>query len=122
MGKHWRRASEAQRANYMKVFRNYVVHTYSARLGGAEVDKFSVINTKVIGKKDILVRSKIVNTNLEPLRADWRLRQRDGAYRILDLSVGGISMALTLRQEFGSILRRQGGVDNLIDILKKRNV
>ena len=121
MSKHWQRASEEQRATYMKVFRNYVVHTYSARLGGAEVDKFSVINTKAIGKKDILVRSKIVNANLEPLRADWRLRQSDGAYRILDLSVGGISMALTLRQEFGAILRKQGGVDNLIDLLKKRN-
>jgi phospholipid transport system substrate-binding protein len=121
MGRHWQRASEEQRITFMKVFRSYVVHTYAARLGGAEVDEISIINTKVVGKKDILVRSKVVNTNLKPIRADWRLRQRDGTYRIFDLSVEGISMALTLRQEFGAILRKQGGVDNLIDFLKKRN-
>ena len=121
MGRHWRRANRKQRQSYMKVFRNYVIHTYSVRLGGAEVDKFEVVNSKVIGKKDILVISNVSKARKKPVRANWRLRRRNGAYLILDLSVEGISMALTLRQEFSAILKRKGGLTTLINMLKKRN-
>jgi phospholipid transport system substrate-binding protein len=121
MGRHWRRANRQQRQSYMKVFRSYVIRTYSVRLGGAEVESFNIINTKVIGKKDILVRSKVVKARKKSVRADWRLRRRNGTYLILDLSVEGISMALTLRQEFSTILKRKGGLTTLINLLKKRN-
>ena len=48
-----------------------------------------------MGKSDILVRSRVVQSHGAPLRADWRLTNRDGTICILDLSVEGISMALT---------------------------
>ena len=119
-GKHWKSATPEQRRSYLEVFTAFVVQTYSARLGGADVGQFNVLETRPVGKSDILVRSRIVQSHGAPLRADWRLTNRDGAFRILDLSVEGVSMALTLRQEFSSVLRRKGGVDGLIAILKKR--
>ncbi|MBT4699697.1 MAG: ABC transporter substrate-binding protein [Rhodospirillaceae bacterium] len=121
MGKHWRRADQQQRQIYMKVFRNYLIRTYSVRLGGTEVESFNIINTKVIGKKDILVRSKVVKAHKKSVQADWRLRRRNGTYLILDLSVEGISLALTLRQEFSAILKGKGGLTTLINMLRKRN-
>ncbi|MDP6786754.1 MAG: ABC transporter substrate-binding protein [Rhodospirillales bacterium] len=66
------------------------------------------------------MRSRVVQSHGAPLRADWRLTNRDGTFRILDLSMEGISMALTLRQEFSSVLRRKGGVDGLIAILREK--
>ncbi len=122
LGKYWKKASDQQRAAYFEVFRQFVVQTYSARLGGVEVDRFEVVGTKGIGKKDILVKSKIAQASSKPIRADWRMRNQDGVFRILDLSVEGISMALTLRKEFGSVLRKRGGVDGLIDMLKGRTI
>ena len=119
-GKHWRSASPEQRRSYLEVFSAFVVQTYSARLGGVEVNEIQVLETEPVGQRDILVRSRVVQSKGAPLRADWRLTNRDGIFRILDLSVEGISMALTLRQEFSSVLRRKGGVDGLIAILRKR--
>ncbi len=119
-GKHWKSATPEQRRSYLEVFTTFVVQTYSARLGGADVGQFQVLETQPVGKSDILVRSRIVQSHGAPLRADWRLTNRDGTFRILDLSVEGISLALTLRQEFSSVLRREGGVDGLIAILRKR--
>ncbi len=121
LGKHWRKASDEQKAAYMEVFRQFVVQTYSARLGGVEVDRFEVVGTKGIGKKDILVKSKVAQASTKAIRADWRMREYDGAFRILDLSVEGISMAMTLRKEFSSVLRKKGGVDGLIVMLKDRS-
>jgi len=117
-GRHWRKSTPAQRTAYLEVFRHYLVRTFSARLGGVSVDRFEVVGTKGIGKTDILVRSRIIPAGAKPVRADWRVRAKDGSFRILDLSVEGISMALTLRKEFSSILRRKGDVEALIPLLK----
>ena len=119
-GKHWKPASPEQRRSYLEVFSAFVVQTYSARLGDANVGAIQVLETRPVGKSDILVRTRVVQSHGAPLRADWRLTNRDGTFRILDLSVEGISMALTLRQEFSSVLRREGGVDGLIAILRER--
>ena len=116
-GRHWRKAGPAERRAYLDAFGEYVVKTFSARLGGVTVDRFEVVGCSDIGKTDILVHSRVVYDGAKPLRADWRVREKDGAFRILDLSVEGISMALTLRKEFASVLRREGGVGGLVPIL-----
>jgi phospholipid transport system substrate-binding protein len=72
-------------------------------------------------KKDILIQSRGAQADsTKPIRADWRMRERDGRFRILDVSVEGVSMALMLRQEFDAVLRNQGGVDGLIKTLRDR--
>jgi len=119
-GKHWKSASPEQHRSYLEVFSAFVVQVYSARLGDANVGAIQVLETQPVGKSDILVRTRVVQSHGTPLRADWRLTNRDGTFRILDLSVEGISMALTLRQEFSSVLRRKGGVDGLIAVLRER--
>ena len=116
-GRHWRKANPEERRAYLDAFGEYVVKTFSARLGGVTVGRFEVVGSRGIGKTDILVHSRVVYDGAKPLRADWRVREKDGAFRILDLSVEGISMALTLRKEFASVLRREGGVGGLVPIL-----
>lgn len=120
LGRHWNTASDDQRRGYLRAFTAFVVETYAARLGGIEVDSMDVIGSEPVGKRDVLVRSEVELAAKKPLRADWRVRESDGGYRILDLSVEGISMALTLRQEFASVLGREGGVNGLIARLRER--
>jgi phospholipid transport system substrate-binding protein len=120
LGKHWRSAKPEQRKAYIAIFSDYVIQTYSSRLGGAKVEKFDIITTQPVGKRDILVRTRVHNGGSDPVRADWRLRGNKDRVQIIDLSVEGISMALMLRQEFASVLRKKGGVDVLIQTLKQR--
>ena len=121
-GRHWRKAAPAERSAYLEAFRAFVVGTFSARLGGVAVDRFEVLGARDIGKKDILVRCRVRQTDSKPLDTAWRVRQKGGSFRILDLSVEGISMALTLRKEFASVLRRKGSVGALIPILKEKAI
>ena len=120
LGKHWRSAKPEQRKAYIAIFSDYIIQTYSSRLGGAKVEKFDITTTQPVGKKDILVRTSVRNGGSDPVRADWRLRGNKDRFQIIDLSVEGISMALMLRQEFASVLRQKGGVDVLIQTLKQR--
>ncbi|MDP6602724.1 MAG: ABC transporter substrate-binding protein [Rhodospirillales bacterium] len=120
LGKHWRSATEQQRAAYMDAFAVFVVRTYSQRLGGFEVNAILILDINPVGERDVVVRSRVDRSGANAVRADWRFTNRGGNYRILDLSVEGVSMALMLRQEFASVIRAKGGLDGLVAALKER--
>ncbi len=121
LGRHWKRATPEQRAAYIEVFSDFLLQTYATRLGGAKVDSFEVWKTETAkGTKDIFVHSRIRRSGAPTVRAIWRVRPYgEEEFRVVDLVVEGISMAITLRQEFASILRRDG-VDGLIAMLRGR--
>jgi phospholipid transport system substrate-binding protein len=120
LGKHWRKASVEQRKAYLRVFKRYVVHTYSSRLGGANLKNFQVLGVRNVGKRDILVQTRLSKPDEGVILADWRMRERKGTYKILDLFVEGVSMSMTLRQEFNAVLREKNGIDGLIMVLNSR--
>ena len=56
-----------------------------------------------------------------PLRIDWRLVNDAGAYTISDVIVEGVSMAVTQRSEFASVIQRHGGqIQGLIDLMRQK--
>ncbi|MCP5370842.1 MAG: ABC transporter substrate-binding protein [Hyphomicrobiales bacterium] len=120
LGDHWMRATASQRAAYMAVFGNFIVSSYARRLGGVRVTGFEVIDSRTVGPHDMVVRTRVRHDNGDLVRVDWRLRYNSRRYRIIDLSVGGISMALTMRQEFAAVIADQGGIDGLVETLKTR--
>ena len=75
---------------------------------------------KVVSDQDALVSSRILSNGEPPLQVDWRLRERDGAAPVtIDLIVEGVSLIVTLRSEFGSVIERQG-FDGLLVELRQR--
>ena len=125
LGRYWRAATERQREAYVAAYSDYFLRTYAAKIGGggAAVDRFDVIRTQVRGTKDFLVHCVVARAGRAPLRLVWRLRQRDGRYRIIDMMVEGVSLVQTQRQEFVSFIRANGGsVDKLIAELRQRTI
>lgn len=123
LGRYWRGASERQREAYVEAYSDYILAAYTAKIGGGAtaVERFDVVKTQAHGTKDFLVYCIVARAGGEPTRTVWRLRQRDGRYRIIDLMVEGISMVQTQRQEFVSMMRAyDGDVDKLIVMLKER--
>jgi phospholipid transport system substrate-binding protein len=53
--------------------------------------------------------SQIIRPQGPPIEVDWRLVVSDGRYKISDVSIDGVSMALTQRSEFAAIIQRNGG-------------
>ena len=123
LGRYWRAASERQREAYVEAYSGYILAAYTAKIGGGAtaLERFDVVKTQAHGTKDFLVYCIVARAGGKSTRAIWRLRQRDGRYRIIDLMVEGISMVQTQRQEFVSMMRAyDGDVDKLIATLKER--
>ena len=118
LGRHWREMSVEQQAEYLEVFSEYVLQTYSRRLGGYAGQSFAVTGARPAGKQDVIVQTRIDQPSGAPISADWRVRVGDG-YRIVDIMVEGVSMAVTQRSEFGAVVQR-GGVTGLVEALRAR--
>lgn len=119
LGVNWRRASDQQREEYQELFNEYVLKTYSARLGGFTNEEFKIVGTQPAGKKDIMVNSQVIRQDGPPVTADWRLRLVDGAPKIIDVVVEGVSMSISQRQEFASVVQSKG-IDGLLETLRAR--
>ena len=119
LGKYWRKSTPQQRADYQALFTEFILQSYSRRMGGFSGETFTVAGARAAGKKDVLVRTQIDRAGGLPIKAEWRVRPKDGRYRIIDIMVEGVSMAVTQRSEFNAVVR-QHGMQGLLQILRAR--
>ncbi len=123
LGRYWRAATKAQRVEYRDLFERFIVKSYSARLGSFAGETFNHTDTLVRSKRDSLVRTVVRRAGQPLVRIDWRIRDRDGQYKIVDVVVEGVSMVISHRAEFASVIQNNGGrVQDLIDALRNSAV
>jgi phospholipid transport system substrate-binding protein len=121
LGRYWRTADETQRGEFQKLFEDFIVVSYSVRFSEYRGEAFKVAGSNVESGGTVLVHSKIDMPTSEDIRVDWRLRGRDGEFVIVDIIVEGVSMAVTQRSEFASVIQNRGGVDGLLEALRTKN-
>jgi phospholipid transport system substrate-binding protein len=119
LGRHWRTANEAQRAEYLELFRAFALHTLASRLDVYGGQDFEITGAKVVGRQDALVSTRILSEG-PPLAVDWRVRELDDRSLVaIDVIVEGVSLIVTQRSEFGAVIERQG-LDGLLAELRRR--
>ena len=125
LGRHWRTATEEQRAEYLRLFEDFIVQTYSVRLGQYNGEKFRIAGGRAAPDNtgDTLVTTEIIRPNGPPVRVDWRVRKAGENLKVVDVIAEGISMLITQRDEFAAVIQNSGGkVDALLDRLRRRQL
>ena len=121
LGRYWRTASPAEQKEFLKLFQDYVVFVYTARLSDFGGEQFKIDGSRPDADSVIVSTDVITPGAPQPLKVDWRLVNNDGAYKIVDVMVEGVSMAVTQRSEFASVIQRHGGqVQGLIDLMRQK--
>lgn len=115
LGRFWRILTPSQQQEFLGLFENYVVHTYSERLSEYDSDGGAL---RVTGSRPdpdgAIVSSEIIRGSgrgqgVQPIKVDWRLIAYNGGYKISDVIIDGISMAVTGRSELEGVAERNGG-------------
>ena len=119
LGRYWDGVAPEQRDEYLELFSEFGLRTYAGRLGGYTGETFTVGGTRPAGEKDVIVATVIERSSGGAIDAEWRVRKVDAGYRIIDVSVAGVSMALNQREEFASVITNHG-VDGLLQMLRAR--
>jgi phospholipid transport system substrate-binding protein len=121
LGRYWNIASDAEREEFQRLFEDYVVFAYSARLSQYSGEQFRVDGSRP-DEGAVVVDSEIIRPGEDrPLKVDWRLVRDHGALKIADVIVDGISMAVTQRSEFAAVIQRNGGqVSGLLTAMREK--
>jgi len=122
LGRHWKRATEAERAEYLSLFERLMVVIYADRFAKYSGAALEVVRAEVRNEKDTLVHSRIVKSGVEKsIDVAWRVRHKHDVFKIVDVMVEGLSMGLTQQKEFGSVIRQKAeGIEGLLKELRKR--
>ena len=123
LGKYWKSATTTQKKEFIVTFRNYVVKTYSSRFNEYTGEKLTLINSEnESNPKLFIVHTALNREDAPPIKVDWRVGLKKDRYVILDIIIEGISLAITQRSEFVSVIdQNDGNVDNLIKLLKEKS-
>lgn len=126
LGIYWNRASEAERAEFVKLYETLVSYTYAGLFKKYSGETFEVVREREIDG-DTVVYSQINQpAGGQPIPVEMLVRpsQTNGAnveFRAVDIKVEGISMPLTHRKEYASVIQRnQGQVSGLLKILREK--
>jgi len=119
LGHYWQDAKDSERREFTAVFRDYMVRAYTERFTEYSGESFRVAGQRVEGATSTLVATEITrSTTGRTVKVEWRVAANDG-YRVVDMSIDGISMVLVQREEFASAIQRSGaGVPSLIQLIK----
>lgn len=121
LGRYWRAATDEEKQEFLKLFEELLVKSYARRFAEYSGESFEVRNVREEANGEALVQSLVVRPSAENIRVDWRLRLNNSEFRILDVIVEGLSMAVTQRDEFASVIQSKGGkVAGLLDVLRQK--
>jgi len=121
MGGYWTSLSTDKKNAVLVAFDKYTVSTYASRFKADKGVKFQVGEAKQVPNDRVLVQSKIVKSDREPVEINYLFRkQADGSWQVIDVYLAGaISQLTQMRSEFSEPLQK-GGVDALIQVLDQK--
>ena len=121
LGRYWRSANEEEQQEFLKLFEDYVVFVYGTRLSNFNGETFKVKGSRPEGNGFVVATDLISPSGEAPIKVDWRLVTDKGAFKINDVVIEGISMLVTQRSEFASVIQRHGGqVGGLLELMRER--
>jgi phospholipid transport system substrate-binding protein len=121
LGRYWRVASEAERAEYLKLFEDFIVQTYVQRFNDFAGADLRVLQTRPGQDGEVIATLEAGLAGKPTARFDVRMRREGTAFKIFDVVVEGISMGVTQRDDFSAVIQRNGGkVEGLLASLRER--
>jgi phospholipid transport system substrate-binding protein len=121
LGRYWRVASDAEKAEYLKLFEDFIVQTYVHRFNDFAGAQLRVLQTRTVQESEVIATIEAALPGKPPARFDVRMRREANAFKIFDVVVEGISMSVTQRDDFAAVIQRSGGkVEGLLASLREK--
>jgi phospholipid transport system substrate-binding protein len=121
VGRSWNDANPEQRKRLVAEFRSMLVRTYSNAIGAYEGQTMRVLPLRMKPEDtEVTVRNQFVRAGGKPVAVDYQMLKSGSGWKIYDISVEGVSLVLTYRSEFDTIVKQQG-IEGLIKRLSERN-
>jgi phospholipid transport system substrate-binding protein len=121
LGRYWRSANDTERQQFVQAFEDYMVQVYATRFRQYSGAQFKVTGQHADGNT-AMVTTEIERPNGEPpAKVIWQVNKGADGYKITDVTIEGISQAVTYRQEFSAVIQQHDGqVSALTEQLRQK--
>jgi phospholipid transport system substrate-binding protein len=109
LGRYWNQATPEQQQQFLDLFTQIIIETYSTRFKSYTTEKFKVMGSRPEADGGVTVLTEIVRPNGPPILIDWKIFKKNNELRIYDVVLEKISMGITQRSEFASVIQKGGG-------------
>jgi len=111
LGNYRKELNDEQLKEYLILFENYFLKSFSSRLTDYSEPKIEVISAKILNPKYTMVESLLLGTDKKPeVKIDWRIYTKNPDKPLIrDLIIEGLSLARTQKEEFSSIIEANNG-------------
>jgi len=120
LAKNYRSLNEDQRQRFEEEFRKHISLTYGRRVENYSNEAIETGEAREEGNKDVTVQTKILGGAANGVRIDYRMRQRDGSWQVIDVIIEGVSLVSNFRSQIQEIISSKG-TDKLIEMLHEKN-
>jgi phospholipid transport system substrate-binding protein len=120
--RYWKAATPEEQAKFTSLFEDVIVYTWSRRFSEYNGQSLMVTGQQPDGAEGTLVKSTIIGKNNSSFGVDWRLRKRPEGFKVLDIVIEGVSMAITYRQDYSTIIAQSGSFAGLLAQMEKQVV
>ena len=121
LGRYWRKATGEQRKSFVSLFEDFTVQAYAGRFREIGSARLSVVKSREVSANQVLVSSLIELPDRALIEVGWRIRAHGSELKIVDVVLEGVSMRISLRDEFTAVIRQSGGrVAGLLDALRRK--
>ena len=120
LGQYWKRLDSNMRKQFVKSFNDYIVTTYAPKFKGWE-GTFKATDS-LLENNYYNVKMNVLNKDGPTLKFMWKIYlDKNKNFKILDVNIDGVSMLVTQRAEFMSVIKNNPkGVIGLIEAMDKK--
>ena len=121
-GNSWSSASKETKKEYIKLFKRHLALSIASLMQGYSNQEYQLIDSKYDEKNKVSMIDMEIKSDSGNLLVTWRVKKSKDRYFVIDLLVADISLVVTKRSEFNSILKTIGNdLSALNDILRSQN-
>lgn len=120
LARNWRRFSESQRKEFVREFKLYLSRTYGGRLDRYSDTGIEVYGARIEPRGDVTVFSRVVGGEFDGIEMNYRMRERKGKWKVIDVIVENVSLVSNFRSQFGEVISR-GGPESLFAKMQEKN-
>ena len=120
LGQYWKKLDSNMRKQFIESFNNYIVTTYAPKFKGWE-GTFKATDS-LLENNYYNVKMNVLNKDGPTLKFMWKIYlDKNKKFKILDVNIDGVSMLVTQRAEFMSVIKNNPkGVVGLIEAMNKK--
>lgn len=110
LGRHWRDASAAQRAEFIAGYQDLLLRTYAVHATDYLAAKVDILSAAPAGREGrvLQVRTRVTRPGKPVAAVDYRMIARGSEWKVFDAVVQGVSLVSTLRTAVAAEIQRIG--------------